>query len=119
MYFSENEWVEKIAECRKSGKSAIEDFMRVYSSGLESNLYTNSGDIWFEHIPSEIGLCFFNATLNFDEVIAYITLAHKLNEMAMNQNHTSPKQKPIYNDAYVTPIFKKGVTHLNPTAIRI
>jgi hypothetical protein len=46
----------------------------VYNSGLEAGRYANSGDICLEHIPNEIGMCFFNATLNFNEALAYITL---------------------------------------------
>jgi hypothetical protein len=68
----------------------IEGFMKVY----------NSGDLWLEHLPNEIGFCFFNATLNFDEVFAQITLAQKLNEMAIIQKHIGSKQKLIINEAY-------------------
>jgi hypothetical protein len=78
----------------------VEDFMRVYNSGLEAGRYVNSGDIWLDHLPNEIGLCFFNATLNADEVFAYITLAQKLNEMAITQKHTSSRQKSTENEAY-------------------
>lgn len=83
----------------------VEDFLRVFNSGLEDNQYSNSGDIWLDHLPEEIGLCFFNGTLNADEVVAYITLAQKLNEMALKQKHTSPKQKETDNEAYTMRCF--------------
>jgi len=78
----------------------IEDFMWVYNSGIETGKYINSGDLCLDHLPNKIGFCFFNATLNFDDMFAQITLAQKINETALTQKHIGSKQNPIINEAY-------------------
>ena len=32
----------------------VEDFLRVYNSGIESRKYSNCGELWFEHIPTPL-----------------------------------------------------------------
>lgn len=83
----------------------IENFIRVYNNGLEVGRYINSGNILLEHLPYEIGFCFFNATLDTDKIFAYTTLAIKINEIALSLKHTNFKQNQTENEAYTMRCF--------------
>ena len=74
--------------------------MRVYNSGLEGGRFQNAGDIWLDHLPSELGLCFYNASLEADEVFAYIILSWRINQQALTLKYASTRQKENPNTKY-------------------
>ena len=57
--------------------------------------------LWEELLEGEeVPFPFFNATLNYDEIRAYITLVHKLSELAKSLKYVSAKEKPVENMKY-------------------
>jgi len=54
----------------------------------------------FDLADKTISFCFSNGSLDFDEVLAFITLCWHLNEQAMKQKFALSKQTEVVNDKY-------------------
>lgn len=72
---------------------SFEDFQKLYEYGMEQQLFNTSGGLCLEHLPEELGFSFFNATLDTDKILSYISLAVKLSEYAKVLKYTTAKDK--------------------------
>lgn len=53
----------------------------------------------------EVRFDFFNATINFDELKAYVSLADKLNQQSLKLKYCSAKEKEVDNEKYALRCF--------------
>lgn len=83
----------------------LEDFMKVYNSGLNAGSYTPTNGLWFSELPDSIRFGFYNAGLKLEELKAYVVLSLRLNEQAKVQKHASVKQKEVENEKYALRCF--------------
>ncbi|HEY9059209.1 MAG TPA: virulence factor [Pseudobacteroides sp.] len=74
---------------------------------LEKSLSRPAEQDWTVSLDteSEIKFTFFNATLNFDEVKAFILLAEKLSQQAKALKYCSAKEKAVENEKYAMRCF--------------
>jgi hypothetical protein len=83
-------------------EAALENLKNMIASKetlLKKSLGTD-GEITITAGDGEICFPFWNATLDADQVQAYITLAHRLWEMAKTQKRVSRTEKPADNEKY-------------------
>lgn len=67
---------------------------------IEAMAGTDSGDIQFDFESETINLCFFNATLEYEEMKAHLELSKALIEQAKKLRYTSYLQKEVDNEKY-------------------
>jgi len=77
-----------------------EDFTSVINNARETGKIEGTGDLTFDIVNQTVSFGFLPDTLDCDEVIALITLCHKINEQAKLQKFSSTKQKVTGNDKY-------------------
>lgn len=85
--------------------NTVEDFMRVYNSGLEAGSFTSDSTLSLCGLPNSVCISFYNASLKLEELKAYVMLSLRLNEQAKMQKYASVKQKEAENEKYALRCF--------------
>ena len=83
----------------------VEDFMRVYNSGQEAGSFTSDNALWLAGLPDNVCFSFYNASLNLEELKAYVMLSLRINEQSKMQKYASVKQKEAENEKYALRCF--------------
>ena len=78
----------------------VDDFGKVINNAIDAGGLQEESNLDFDLVDKAIKFSFFNASLETDEVNAFITLCRKISEQAKQQKFTSTKQKEITNDRY-------------------
>ena len=78
----------------------LEDFAKVVNDGIDAARIEGDSELDFNLAEKTISFSFSYASLDFDEVAAFITLCRQINEQAKNQKFSSTKQKETTNDRY-------------------
>lgn len=78
----------------------LEDFAKAVNDGIDSGEIQGESELDFDLAEKTISFSFANATLNTDEVLAFVTLCHQINEQAKQQKFSSIRQKETDNDKF-------------------
>lgn len=78
----------------------VDDFGKVINDAIDAGGLQEENDLDFDLVDKAIQFSFSNASLETDEVNAFITLCRKISEQAKQQKFTSTKQKATTNDCY-------------------
>ena len=65
----------------------LEDFAKVVNEGIDAGQIEGESDLDFDLAEKTISFSFSYASLDFDEVAAFITLCRQINEQAKNQKN--------------------------------
>lgn len=82
-----------------------EEFAEVVNEAIDTGKIAGESDLDFDLADQTLSFSFFNASLDEDEVFAYMTLCQKLSEQAKKQKFSSVKQKIATNDRYAMRCF--------------
>jgi len=83
----------------------LEDFAKVVNDGIDAGQIEGDSDLDFDLAEKTISFSFSNATLDADEVLAFVTLCWQINEQAKKQKFSSTKQREVENDKYTMRCF--------------
>lgn len=78
----------------------LEDFAKVVNDGIDSGAIQGESGLDFDLTQKSISFSFANATLDADEVGAFITLCQQISLQAQKQKFSSIRQKESANDKY-------------------
>lgn len=79
---------------------SLEDFAKVVNDAVDAGQIAGDSDLDFDLAEKTLSFNFFTATLETDEVLAFITLCQQLNEQAKKQKFSSTRQKETGNDKF-------------------
>lgn len=83
----------------------LQEFAEVVNNGIDQGSIVGDSNLDFDLAEQTVSFSFMNATLEFDEVLAFITFCHKLSEQAKLQKFSSTKQKEAVNEKYAMRCF--------------
>ena len=78
----------------------LEDFTKVVNNAIDIGKIQGECELEFDLVDETIGFSFSNASLNANEVFAFITLCQLINEQGKKQRFSSTKQREVGNDKY-------------------
>lgn len=78
----------------------LDDFAKVVNEGIEAGTIAGESDLGFDLADQTITFRFSNASLEADEVVAFISLCWQISEQAKQQKFSSTKQKDAENERY-------------------
>lgn len=78
----------------------LEDFAEVVNHAIDAGEIDGDSEWEFDLADRTLSFSFFNASLEADEAISFITLCWQINEQAKQQKFSSTKQKEVANDKY-------------------
>ena len=78
----------------------LEDFTKIVNNAIDTGTIRGECELEFDLVDKTIGFSFSNASLEFDEVLAFITLCLQINEQGKKQRFSSTRQKESPNEAY-------------------
>ncbi|MDR3540686.1 MAG: hypothetical protein P4L69_06905 [Desulfosporosinus sp.] len=79
---------------------SLEEFAEVINKAIDAGTIEEESQLEFDLVDKTISFSFFNASLNTEEVLAFITLCQQLNEQGKKQKFSSTKQRESTNDRY-------------------
>lgn len=83
----------------------LEEFAKVVNDGIEAGTIVGDSHLDIDLADQTVSFSFSNATLEFEEVLAFATFCQKLSEQAKQQKFSSTKQKEAVNDKYAMRCF--------------
>ncbi|AFM40320.1 hypothetical protein Desaci_1294 [Desulfosporosinus acidiphilus SJ4] len=83
----------------------MEEFAEVVNNGIDQGTIIGDSNLDFDLAEQTVSFSFMNATLEFDEVLAFITFCHKLSVQSKLQKFSSTKQKEAVNEKYAMRCF--------------
>ena len=78
----------------------LEEFAAVVNHAIDAGEIEGDSDWEFDLADKTLSFSFFNASLDTEEVLAFVTFCQKLSEQAKLQKFSSTKQKEATNDRY-------------------
>ncbi|MHB1654143.1 MAG: hypothetical protein ACYCVD_16955 [Desulfitobacteriaceae bacterium] len=78
----------------------LEDFAKVINEGIDAGAIIGDSDLDFDIAEKALSFNFSNASLDSDEVFAFIALCQQISEQAKKQKFSSTKQKDVENECY-------------------
>lgn len=79
---------------------SLDDFANVINSAIETGEIKEECDLDFDLTDKTVSFSFLNASLDFDEVLSFITLCRQLNQQAIQQKFSSTKLREVINEKY-------------------
>jgi hypothetical protein len=83
----------------------LQEFAEVVNNGIEQGLIVGDSHLDFDLAEQTVSFSFMKASLEFDEVLAFITFCHKLSEQAKQQKFSSTKPREVTNERYSMRVF--------------
>lgn len=83
----------------------LEEFAEAINGGIDAGLIVGDSDLDFDLTDQTISFSFFNASLDADEVGAFLTLCYQISGQAKKQKFSSTKQKEAPNESYAMRCF--------------
>lgn len=78
----------------------MEEFAEVVNTAIDTGKIQGESELEFDLADKTLSFSFSNASLDFDEVLAFITLCQRLNEQGKKQKFSSINQKESPNESY-------------------
>lgn len=79
---------------------SLEEFAEVVNTAIDAGTLEGECGLDFDLADKTISFSFFNASLDFDEVLAFLTLCQQINEQGKKQKFSSTKQREVVNEKY-------------------
>lgn len=79
---------------------SLDEFAEVVNTAIDTGKILGESELEFDMADKTISFSFSNASLDFDEVVAFITLCQQLNEQGKKQKFSSIKRKESLNESY-------------------
>ncbi len=79
---------------------SLEEFAEVINKAIDAGTIEEESQLEFDIVDKTISFSFFNASLNSEEVLAFITFCQRINEQGMKQKFSSTRQRESTNDRY-------------------
>lgn len=83
----------------------LEEFAEVVNNSIDQGTIVGDSNLDFDLAEQTVSFSFMNATLEYEEVLAFVTFCQKLSEQAKQQKFSSTKQKEAVNDKYAMRCF--------------
>lgn len=80
--------------------NSLDDFAKIVNNGIDIGQIQGESNLEFDLAEKTVSFSFFNASLEVNEVFAFITLCRKINEQAKKQKFSSSKQRENPNECY-------------------
>ena len=83
----------------------LEEFAEVINEAIDAGKIEDESELEFDLADKTLSFRFSNASMDFDEVLAFVTFCQKLSEQAKQQKFSSTKQKEAENEKYAMRCF--------------
>lgn len=84
---------------------SLDDFAKAVNDGIDTGTIVGDSDLDFDVAEKTVSFSFSNASVDFNDVAAFIALCWQINEQGKRQKFTSTKQKEVENDKYAMRCF--------------
>ncbi|SPF52855.1 conserved hypothetical protein [Candidatus Desulfosporosinus infrequens] len=78
----------------------LEEFAEVVNTAIDVGKIEGNSELEFDTVDKTLSFSFSNASLDANEVFAFITLCQLINEQGKKQRFSSTKQREVVNDKY-------------------